>query len=379
MQLEKESIRWQSLFAAVVCFIQGATTVIGSFILPVTKQDSWLMVITGLAVTSVLAQMYVRILWRYPGHNLIQINSLVLGPIVGKLVSLLYCFYFLSLAALNSRDVGNFVVNNIMPETPIAVALLMFLLVCAYAVHTGLGNMLRYSFMLMIMAVLVFGINGLMLLPEMTLDNLKPMLEFPIEKYMQATHIMTAIPLGEVVAFTMIIPQVEEQGKVPRAMALGLLVGSMIMVFVLLRDIATLGNLSWLMTLSAYESVRMINLWDVVTRMELFFAIVLVVLQFFKVSVLYYCTVLTIAQIFGLKDYKPITLVTGLLMLNYSLFVFNSTSENAGWGATVAPIFSSIFVIVLPALLMLVILLRGLPVASFPKQSQPAMKGETQK
>ena len=378
MHLEKETVRWQSLFAAIVCFIQGSTTVIGSFILPVTKQDSWMMVITGFVAASLLAQMYIRILWRYPGYNLIQINSLVLGPIVGKLVSILYCFYFLSLAALNTRDVSNFVVNNIMPETPIAVVVVMFLLVCAYAVHTGLGNMLRYSFLLMIMGVLVFSINALMLLPEMNFDNLKPMLEFPMEKYLQATHIMAVIPLGEVVAFTMIIPRVEEQGRVPRAISLAIAVGSTVLVFVLLRDIATLGNLSWVMTLPAYESVRLIDLWEVVTRMELFFAIVLVVLQFFKVNVLYYCTVLTIAQTFGLKDYKPITLVTGLVLLNYSLFVFNSISENAGWGATVAPFFSSVFVIVLPILLMAVILLRGLPAASFPKKS-PAMKGESQK
>ncbi len=376
MQIEKQQIIWQELFFAIACFIQGATVVISSFVLTITMQDSWMIAFTGLISVSLLAWLYIRILWRYPGKNLIQINDLVLGPIVGKLFSVLYIFFFLTLASLNTRDMGTFVVNNIMPETPIAIVIIMFLFVCAWAVRSGIGNMMKYAFIFMMMAFMVISITTPPLLGSMSPQNFLPMFSLPLAKYIQATHIVTVIPLGEILAFTMIIPQVKDQSKVPKAIALGLGVGTLLMVMILCRDIATLGNLATLMSLSSFEAIRTINLWEVISRMEVLYATAMVTLQFFKVSILYYAGVVGLAQLCGLQHYRSVVGVYGVLIANYAQIVFHSATENAAWGTQTAPFFSSFFVIVLPALTMLVILMRKLPVQFQPQQGQQGQQGQ---
>ena len=359
MKLEKGRISAQSLVFAVFCFMQG-TMLRSGFIISVTRNDSWAMAFTAMLFTLALVACYAALMNRFPGKSLIEIDDILFGPVLGKVVSVLYLFFFLSLAALNTRDLGNFAMDFMLPETPSAAVLLLFLLACVYTIHKGIENLMRLSTLLCIVAVVTVIVNGILILKDVRLEFLKPLFRLPLSKYVQGTLTVSAVPMGEALAFTMIAPMLGRERKPGRPMALGIVLSTLFMAYVMLRDIMTLGPLVAIVSLPSFESVRYISLANFLTRMESLYAVVLSFLFLFKVSVLLYAFVLGFAEVLGMKRYQTLTLVSVALVFFYSLFVFESVMENMNWGATTAPFFSLTFEFLLPAISLAVAGLRRL-------------------
>ncbi len=355
--IEKGKISGSQLMFAIACFIQGST-LLTAFVMGITQQDTWIIVILGFFASLLLLTMYLALLKRYPGKNIMEINEEVFGPIAGKIISLFYVFFFMSLAALNTRDVGNFATGFMLTETPLIFILIIFIMVCGYAVRSGVEVLVRYGFVYTLMTAAVMIFNALFLIGKMDINNFLPMLTLPVEKYIQGTHIIAIIPYGEIMIFLMLASSVREEGKLGRYFFGGLSIGALSMLLVVLRDVATLGGAAPYLALPSFEAIRLINIANFMTRMEVFYAIALLVLQFFKITILYYVSVLGLCQVFRLRAYAPFVITLGFLILNYSLIVFDSSMENAAWGASTAPFFSSFFELVLPGITLLVSLFR---------------------
>jgi Spore germination protein. len=164
--------RWELVFA-VLCFVQG-TMLRTSYIIDVTKNDSWAMAVSGLLLTLLLISVYSALMRLFPGKSLIEINDIVFGAVLGKAVSILYLFYFLSLCALNTRDLGNFVVSAMLPNTPLVAVITLFLLACVYTLRKGVENLLHLSIIIAIAAIVILVINAVLILKDVRLSFLKP-------------------------------------------------------------------------------------------------------------------------------------------------------------------------------------------------------------
>jgi len=359
MKLENGHISEHSLMFGVFCFLQGSM-LRTAFIVGVTKNDSWAMALTGLVFSLLLVAVYAALLRRYRQKNLFEINELIFGPVLGKVLSVLYLFFFLTLAALNTRDLGNFAEGSVMQGTPLAAFILLFLMVCVYAIRKGIENMMRLATILCFVALGALALNVLMILKDINLEFLKPMFQLPFEKYVQATVTVAAIPMGEILAFTMITPMLAKNKKPGRMMAIGLAVAAVSLALIIARDIVTLGPLVGIVRLPSFESVRYISLAGVLTRMESLYAVILISLFLFKVVILLYACVLGLAQILNFKSYSPLTLICGTFVFFYSLIVTKSAIENEDWGATVAPFFSLSFELLLPVITLATVQIRGL-------------------
>ena len=359
MELEKGKISDLQLIFSIGCFIQGST-LLSAFVISVTKQDTWFVVLTGFAISLGIIGIYIALMKRYPHKNILQMFEAVFGVYAGKIVSALYFFYFLSLAALNSRDVGNFVVGYILPDTPMIAVLVMFIFICSWAVRSGAETLVRFSFLFVVVSFIVIFLIYVLLVKDMKFSNLLPAFTLPPVKYVQGTHIVAVIPFCEIVVFLMMAPCLKEQDKAARSFLLGLLIGGITLLAIVIRDIVTLGNLINIVALPSYEAVKLIDIANILTRMEVLYAIELLFLQFFKVSILFYATVLALAHVLGLRSYKPYVLTIGTIIVSLSIIIFRSPMENAHWGPTVAPFYNTIFQLLLPGIALLTSLLRDL-------------------
>ncbi|MBP8640831.1 MAG: endospore germination permease [Oscillospiraceae bacterium] len=362
MKLENGHISGRALMFSVFCFMQG-TMLRSAFIVAVTRNDSWVMALSGLLFSLPLVAIYVALIRRFEQKSLFEINELVFGPVLGRVFSLLYLFFFLTLAALNTHDLGDFVIGYMMPETPLPAVILLFVIVCVYAIRKGIQNMVRLSTALCAVSIGAIVINTVLVLKDIELSFLKPFFQLPLEKYIQATATVTAIPMGEIVAFTMITPMLSKDEKPGKMMASGLALSAALLMIILLRDIATMGPLLSLIRLPSFESIRYISLAGVLTRMESLYAIILISLFLFKVVMLLYASVLGLAQLMNFKSYSPLTLICGGFIFFYSLIVYKSLMENSDWGATTAVFFSLTFEFLLPVI--------TLAVASLKKTAKP--------
>ena len=369
MSLEPERITPFQYMFTVACFLQSSA-LLSSFIAPLTLQDSWLMILFGMVCALPFLLVYSALMKSFPGRNLIQITLAALGKPLGTVVSLLFIWFFLTLSALNLRDFGQFIRQIILVETPIIIVITLCVLLCAYAVSKGLKVVTRYAPIYTLMAILLVVLAILLTLELMDFNHFLPIMAQEPIRYVQGTNVTTTIPFGELVVMLMIGPYVEE-GKKRKGVYLlgGFLIGCGTLLAIVGRDIAVLGKVGPLFALPSFETLRLARVLDL-NRMEILFAIVLVVLLFFKICVLYYVSVLATAQLLNLKRYHPLVLMMGALIVGYSFFVFPTSVVHASEGRETSAILWVLFEFLLPLLVLIVGRARGL----HKKQQQPAQQ-----
>lgn len=373
MKLERNSIAPYEFTFSIVCFMHG-TVLRSGYIISITRQESWIMGITGFLLSLLILLIYSLLIKRFPSKNLMEINEAVFGTVGGKIISALYFFFFISLAALNTRDAGNFVTGYMMPETPIRAIALMFLFACMYAIKKRLSNLFHLSTLIVIVVLVAMILNTVLIFKDINFDFLSPLFQLEPQKYIQGTVSLAAVPLGEVLIFMMLTPMVNNHKKASRALFFGIVISTISMILVMLRDIVTLGPLVSVVSLPTLESIRYVSLDDIISRLESIYATLLIILLIFKVTVLLYVSVLSFSQITGStptydatslselchdKPIKtPVLPILAALTFFYSIFVFESVMENIQWGATAAPFFSLTFELLLPAVTLLTAVLR---------------------
>lgn len=359
MEIEKGKISSSQLMFLIAGFIQGSTlTVTFSFI--VAKQDTWLTVLAGWLVGLPFVLVCIALAQKFPGKTLVQINDIVFGPYLGKLVTAIYLGFVLTVNGEYLRYLGDFILVYIMPETPIVVILVMFTCICAWAVRSGIEVTSRFSGIFVVVTLIIVISTFVLLLKDMKLSNFLPVLETPLKDFIQGTHIMEAIPFGELFAFLMIIPYLNKLKQAKSSVLLGYIIGGATVLITTVRDIAVLGATTAILAQPSFEAVRLIEIAKVLTRLEIFVAIALLITLFIKVSVFYYVTVTSIAQMFSLRSYLPLVPPIGIILIAFGIWMADSYMEQVYSTLHYYPFIAMPCEILLPSLTLIIAKIRGL-------------------
>jgi len=366
LKIERGEISSSQLMFLITGFILGSTLIV-TFVFGVAKRDTWLAVLAGWVISLPFALVWIAVARRFPGKNLVQINDLVYGSYLGKPLSAFYVLFFLITTSQNLRFIGDFILTYIMPETPLELILIMFTFVCAWAVRAGIEVIARCSGIFVVITLVIVAFTFVLLMKDMEFANFLPVLETPLKSFIQGTHIIVVIPFSELIIFLMIIPYLNEIKQATSSVMAGLLLGGATLFIVTVRDIAVLGITSSIIAQPSFEAVRLINIANILTRLEIFVAIVLLVTFFIKVSVFYYAAVLSTAQLFNLRSYFPLVLPSGIICIALAIILADSAMEQAYISSDVWLFYATPYELILPCLTLLIAKLRGLS----PKQGGP--------
>ena len=352
MKTGGERISQMQLLFGFACFMQ-ATMMRSVFVSSVTGIDSWAMAFTGALVHLPMLLGYIALARWFPGKSLFEINEALFGPVLGRVFSAIYLYFFLTLSALNSLDASYFVVDYMMPGTPLALILIIFLVACAYAVRKGLESFMRLTPVFSVLAVVIVLFNFMLVSKDTNVSYLFPMFQQPLMKYVQGTHVTSTIPFGESIVFLMITPSLGREMRPGRPLLWALLLSALFMAGIIFRDVICLGPLINYVSLPSFEAVRMINLANVVTRIESLYAILNVSLLYIKLCILLYACASGIQQMTRLKQYKSLALVVSAFACVYGLTVYDSMIKHGYSGSFVAPFLWLIFEYLLPCVALL--------------------------
>lgn len=318
------------------------------------RNDSWFSVLIGFSASFIIVGIYSKLSKKHPGLSLVEINEVVFGKIVGKAVTVLYIFYFLSLAYFNTRDIGDFVKGMLLPATPIMVIFVLFIIICAWAVRKGPVVMTRYGFLLSFVVIAAILFNTMLLVNKINLKNILPMVTLPLKNYLIGAHVVTMLPFCEIMAFMMYIPFLGKPESFGQALRGGLYIGASTLMLVVLRDTVVLGNMITVFSMPVFSSIRLIDVGDILTRLEIVYAVILMMMLFFKVSIVYFATVSGISKLFNLDSHHSFIIVIGALITIYAIASFPAMWEHIQWNLTTAATYSSFFLLVLPAVTLVV-------------------------
>ena len=360
MNIEKGKIcSWQFLFL-IAGFVQGSVLLI-DFTVGITEHQTWMVILAGLAVSAPFLLSYTLLAKRFPGMNVVQINDMVYGRFLGKIVSIYYIFFYLMTLSFNIRDVGELYTTFLMPDTSFIFLLVVFTATCAYAVTKGIEVLARVSHLFVVTGVFVIISTFTLLIDQMDFSNFLPFFELPFIRIFQGIHIMSAIPFGETIVFLMIIGSLNKTGHEVRNTFIGLLIGALSLIIVAVRNTAVLGRTQTIWTAASFQSTRHIDIGTVLTRMDFLVGIAQTVLIFFKCSLFFYALVTALAQLFGLKSYLPLVLPLAGIEVIIAATVFQSPIDHAEITQNAGIIYSAPLMFVIPPLSLLIAKIRGVP------------------
>ena len=369
MRIDKGQITGNQFLFTIVCYLK-ASSLLTAFVAGVALQDSWLVSLFAIALCLPLMWLYRSLMVLFPDRNLIQILEDVYGKAAGKALGVLYLWFFITLTALSLMDLGDFSKLTIMEETPVTVLVVLCILVAAGAVGYGIKVVVRYSLLFAVVAYVILILSVLLVLNQVNLQNFLPMFDLPLKKYIQGTHIAITIPFGELVMLLMITPNVKlSRRDLTKYLFLGFVLGGLTFLIVMLRDVSVLGNTIQLFTIPTLVTIRTVNLGPSLSRMEILFAIELIMLLFFKIMFQYYILVIMAAQLLKVKAYRHLVLAMGALLIAYGLTLYPNPVVHAASAHEIVPTVWTVFEILLPLLTLIVAKLRKLPKAAAEKEA----------
>jgi spore germination protein KB len=122
-----------------------------------------------------------------------------------------------------------------------------------------------------------------------------------------------------------------------------------------------LGPRQLISTSASFAVSRQIDIGNVLSRLDILVAIVLLITVFMKVVVFYYVTVLGIAQTCKLRSYAPLVIPIGIISIIIAANLYPSDMEQLYAGQYAWPFNASICELVLPVITLVVIAIRRLP------------------
>lgn len=334
---------------------------------PYTKNETWIAVVLATAVSFVIVSVYGKLAERYPGLGMFKINEAVFGNAAGRLVSVFYLFFFFSLVVFNTRDMGSFVSSYVLRSTPLNLIYGAFLIICIYAVKKGAAKMTQYSALILFVYLILLVILTCLLIPKMQPQNFHPVFMIPFKNTLLSMHSVTMLPYTEIFAFLMMAEQFIKPEASGKALRMGLLIGAAVILFLVVRDTAVLGGYVLYIPDPTFSTIRLIDVGDILTRLEIINAVLLITLLFFKVSILLYAVTAGIGQLFNIRESKVFSLIIGVLTVICANVFFVSSSEHQMWFRAAAT-YSTFFLFILPLLTLVVSMIRK-PAADGPEEN----------
>jgi len=352
MQLEGGKINNFSLLFLIIGFTFGSSVIISPGIR--AGRDAWLTILAGLTEGLFFAYIYFTLAGKFPGKNLVEISREIYGPFLGNIISLLYLGYFLHLASLVLRNFGDFFSITIYPQTPTFVIIGLTVLISASAVRNGIEVISRCSLILVPITLLSYLMMTIFLLPQAKITRIQPLMELPFAEFLRISHATATFPFGETVAFLMVTGYINKKSGFSKRFALaGIIIPGFVFTMAAIINTAVLGATAGISLYPTYDAIQLINIGEILTRLEVTITFAMYSMGFIKFSVLYYGAALGTAQVLRLRSYLPLVLPLGIIMGILSITQFESVIENITWANEIYPFYTLPFQLFIPLLSLL--------------------------
>jgi len=347
--MHKEQITEREAIYLLITFLMGSTLIIG--VGGAAKNDAWMAGIVGIVAAIPIVFIYSRIISLFPGRDLFDILNITMGKVAGKIVAFLYIWYSFHLGALVIRNFGEFVNTVALPETPIFVPMFYLGLVSVIAVRSGVEVMARISAYTLPVLIFIIGTVLLLAIPIMHLNYLKPVLGNGIVPVLKGGFNAFSFPFAETVLFLGVFFSLSKEKSPYKVYFSGLLFAGVIIVALTIRNISILGNLLDMLYFPAHVAVGRISIGDFLQRIEITVAVVFVFGSFIKTSVCLLVACVGMGRVFKLSGYRSIVIQTGLLMIYFSYFVYDSIMLMNYWAFEIYAYYAFPFQVIIPVLI----------------------------
>ncbi len=303
------------------------------FILPkdsykYAKQDFWLsFVLLGIYGIGI-AYIIVKLASRFKNKTVIEYSKIILGNKIGSVIGFIYCIYFLQIDSTIIREFGDLLAGPFYPTTPVWFFCTTIVAASAYALYKGLEVIGRASdvvFPLYLIGILMFPLANVV---NMDLSNLKPVLAEGIGPVFRGAYTGT-IWFAETAVLLILFPTLKKPKEGFKVASIAIVALTLILVLSAISLIGVFGNELKYIVNPYLELARYIRLSDSFERPESYLLFIWSSSLVIKIAVFYYCAVISIAQLFNIKDHKKLIIPVGIILVVLSQITFRNAADLA--------------------------------------------------
>lgn len=324
----------------------------------VAGRDGWIALLGPVTAFGLLvAFLVVKLGSRFPDKTLVEYAPLLLGTFLGKLVGLGYIFWLIHINGVVIREFSEFLVTAFMPETPEMVFHLTLIVLGAWATKSGLEVICRaaeWTFPIFLVSLLIIAV---LTLPDADWSQLLPVMEGGIAPLIHGSLAPCGYR-GEIILLLFFFPYIIQQHKTGLYLASSVIFMGIILGIVTMLATAILGILAETQVFPFMTLARYISVATFIERLEALILLMWVAGMTLKVAIWYYVAVLGTAQLFNLQDYRPVVFPIGLILMVIANTLFDNTVQLASWISNVFPVYAYTFQLLIPALLLIMAILR---------------------
>jgi spore germination protein KB len=333
----------QGIFTMVLLLL-GANFILGTA--GAAKKDAWLAILIGMLAAQIMLAVYARILSLYPQKDVLEINELIFGKFLGKLINIAYTMFAIYLGARVLYNLSQFIIIVGLPGTPVVVPLLFIVILCIWLVKEGIEVIGRCSQLFAIVVFTSFIITTLLSIPEMKPHYIRPVLYGGLKPVFKGAITAFFFPFTDNMIFLMVFKSLIDNKSPYRIYFKGSLISGMILIIAAARNIMVVGVEEISRNyFSSYIVASRIHIGDFLQRVELIVMIVIVLAVFIKASCCLLAAAKGVASVLGFKDYRFITSPVVLATAALSYKLFENMSESVNWIQLYMPLYNSIFTV----------------------------------
>jgi spore germination protein KB len=321
-------------------------------------QDAWVAVLLAAVLGLLLGALVIHLGLRFPRQNVVEYGTELLGKWGGRVLGMILGLFFLYVAGIILRELGDHLVTAIMPETPLVVLNALFAIAIAYGVYLGLEVFARVSEILFPTFLIMGLVGALFLIPQLNFELLKPAFVHPPMALLRSSMNIHSF-YGEGIAILFLIPCMRHSEQAPRINLKVTALLTIPLILLVVMEIAMFGAPETSRMISpTLELAKMISIGGFLERIESFLLALWITLVALKVMLLYYVALLSFAQVFNLCDYRPLVLPGAIILVSLSMLVFTDVTQTREFLSTSWNIFAITLETGIPIVLYILALVR---------------------
>lgn len=316
----QEKITSQQLGMMAMLYLLGS----GLAFLPVSSagRDAWAATILASLVSFFILAVLIKLQTMFPGLSLIQVGELALGRWPGKILAALFVVDLFIFFLVAAHDLV-LLLRVFYPLVGRLNLTAVIIFASVYVVYKGINPIARVGQVLAWVAI-VFTLLALTLTStRFNLQNLTPFLA-DFRPILAGGIAGAAGPHSEIILLALFLPLVSDLGQRRKTVYLWYFVA---VLFILARSWLVVGTLgaegTALSRFPLLEGYRLVTLSNF-QRVELFFFILWFSTSFFAVVLGGTAILLSLQQLFNLKDYRATLFPAALCALSLGLYFIPS-------------------------------------------------------
>lgn len=321
--LQKEKINGTQVFAILVSInIVPMLTALSIVTLSDVPRGAWLAAILVLVPGLAMVLIVSALAGRYPGESLFAYTSRITGRPIGWVLGLLYILFFLDITARATRELSEFFTIMVMPETPLAAFIIMFIILGVAGSLSGIEAFARVStiFLLPILGTVLFGV--LANLNHVEAANILPVAPEGFRPL--ARGVVDWIPFIGVFLFPWLFlaPNLDRPKNLPKVLVAGVIAAVALLFAITFIVVGVFRpEQAFTLTYPFFQSLTIIELGGIIQRVEFIFLFAWVALGFTIVCLFFHLLLLALGNLFGLRNRRPLALPTALVVAPWTMAI----------------------------------------------------------